>query len=147
MKTARRTLMLATVGLLAAGPSQARAQGYGASMSGPGYSYAFGYTPGYGNYYSATVRAGGATSSMYSGYPPVYFVGPGYGQVGSYRPARGASIQGPGYASSWGYTPGYGNYYNSTVRAGGVTSSIYSGYPPIYRVAPGYGYRGVYGRR
>jgi len=151
MKMTWRILTLAMAGLPALGPlgvPRARAQwagGSGASISGSGYSYSWGYVPGYGRYIGARVSAGGVTSAINIGSPPVYVVGPGFVYRGPYGPTRGASISGPGYATSWGYTPGFGNFYNSTVSAGGVTSSIHAGYPPVYIVGPGIGYGGPYG--
>lgn len=127
-------------------PDRASAQwagGYRMSTSGPGYSFTSGQVPGYGSYFVVSNTAGGVTTTMNFGAPPVFVGGPGYGYVVPGGPARGLSVAGPGYASSWGYTPGYGNSYQSTVSAGGVTTSMSLGAAPVYFAGPGY----VYGYR
>ena len=137
MKTAWRMAVL-TVALLAVfriGSGQARAQAsraYGYSMSGPNYSYSWGYTPGLGRYQSSSVSPGGGVQiSNYSGYQPGAFVG--YG-VPAGTP-RGVSVSGPGYTYSRGYTPGLGGYYSQSVNpGGGVQISTYRGLQPGYMV-------------
>ena len=140
MRTSRRAWVLAVAGLaafVAAGGANARGQGYGATVSGPGYSSSWGHVPGYGDYHVIRNTVGGVTTTINVGAPPVYVIGPGgYGYVVPGGPALGVSTSGPGYAYSWGRTPGVGGYFQSTTSAGGVTSSIGIGAPMVYAAAP-----------